>query len=197
MYEGFWIWDAPEGVDRALFFNGSGDWVISTKTLARESTANKKAAIFVTAPQATGPLDLDIFEWHEDQSVFGIQPEYKRTPTIRILPYLPKSDSDNIFDVNSVADVFGFLAKMVSSHRTSLLDLFREVDADSSGELDHDEVRVLLRLAGLDDQVDETLFHAFFDELDENGDGSITYTEFSSAIKKRMKPKAKDEEGDL
>jgi Ca2+-binding EF-hand superfamily protein len=116
-------------------------------------------------------------------------------------PELPNPDdegdssSDGIFDISdsseeerdelSVADMFIFLAKMVSSRRTSLLDLFRDVDEDSSGELDHDEVRVFRGLAGLEGLVDETLFHAFFDELDENGDGSITYTEFSSAIKKR------------
>jgi len=87
----------------------------------------------------------------------------------------------------SVADVFSFLAKMVSARRTSLLDLFRDVDADSSGNLDHDEVRELLRLAGLEGQVDETLFNAFFDELDECGDGSITYIEFSRGVEKRKK----------
>ena len=87
----------------------------------------------------------------------------------------------------SVVDVFSFLAKMVSARRTSLLDLFRDVDADSSGNLDHDEVRELLRLAGLEGQVDETLFNAFFDELDECGDGSITYIEFSRGVEKRKK----------
>ena len=75
---------------------------------------------------------------------------------------------------------------MVSSRRISLFELFRQVDEDSSGELDHNEVHVLLRLARLEGQVDETLFQAFFDELDENSDGSITYVEFSRAIKKRM-----------
>ena len=121
-------------------------------------------------------------------------------------PDLSDSASDDIYDVSdnsseeegdelSVADVFSFVAKMVSSRRTHLLDLFREVDEDSSGELNHEEVRVLLRLAGLEGQVDEALFREFFDELDENGDGSITYIGFSRAIKKRMRAKTQAWEG--
>jgi hypothetical protein len=170
MYQGFWIWDAPEGVDRALSFNGSGDWVISTKSLARESTEDKKAKLFVTVPRATGPADLDVLEWQEDQSVFGLQPEYKYAPAIRILPVdtntktalfaplpglpnegedssggeypdLSDNSSEEDGDELSVADVFDFLDSMVSSRRTSLLDLFREVDEDLSGELGYGRAR--------------------------------------------------------
>ena len=76
---------------------------------------------------------------------------------------------------------------MVSARRTSLLDLFRENDVYASGILNHDEMRNLLCLAGLEGQVDETLLNAFFDELDECNDGSITYIELSRGVEKSKK----------
>lgn len=59
---------------------------------------------------------------------------------------------------------------------------------DNSGELDSSEVRALLALAGFDESVvDDDLFELFSNELDENGDGHVTYIEFSRAIESRKK----------
>lgn len=87
----------------------------------------------------------------------------------------------------SVDDVFAMLSEMVTLRRTRLLDLFREVDRDTSGELEPAEVKELLHRAGLKADLDDGLFQRFYNVLDENGDGSVTYVEFSRIIQKKKK----------
>ncbi len=56
--------------------------------------------------------------------------------------------------------------------------LFKRVDSDGSGEIDIFELKRIFRALDLDTSKDE--IDLLFKELDENGDGTITYPEFEA-----------------
>jgi solute carrier family 25 phosphate transporter 23/24/25/41 len=64
----------------------------------------------------------------------------------------------------------------VEETEKELLMLFRGIDHNGDGKLSKDELRSALRSAGL--AVPNSKLDAFFDEVDTNGDGHISFAEW-------------------
>jgi hypothetical protein len=81
------------------------------------------------------------------------------------------------------------LLSILEQHKLKLADLFGQIDADGSGAIDHEELRLLLMLMGVDVSDHEKL-QVLFSLLDVDGDGEIQLHEFLHRMQEIQKDRA-------
>lgn len=81
------------------------------------------------------------------------------------------------------------LLSILEQHKLKLADLFNQIDADGSGAIDHEELRLLLMLMGVDVSDREKL-QVLFSLLDVDGDGEIELHEFLQRMQEIQKDRA-------
>lgn len=86
------------------------------------------------------------------------------------------------------------LLLMLEQHKLKLADLFNEIDTDGSGAIDHDELRTLLMVMGVDVSDSEKL-KVLFSLLDVDGDGEIELHEFLQRMQEIQKDRAVQKAG--
>lgn len=64
----------------------------------------------------------------------------------------------------------------VERTETEIWHLFKSIDRDSNGRLDKDELQLAFEKAGL--AIDNSRLNNFFDKIDTNHDGTITFDEW-------------------
>lgn len=81
------------------------------------------------------------------------------------------------------------LLSILDQHKLNLADLFSQIDTDGSGAIDHEELRLLLMLMGVNVSDREKL-HVLFSLLDVDGDGEIDLHEFLQRMREIQQDRA-------
>lgn len=86
------------------------------------------------------------------------------------------------------------LLAILDKHKLKLADLFNQIDRDGSGAIDHDELRTLLMVMGVDIS-DPQKLKDLFSLLDVDGDGEIELHEFLERLQEIQRDRATQQAG--
>lgn len=94
-------------------------------------------------------------------------------------------------DGNGVIDytefITGAIDKVALLNKKNLLSAFKMIDQDNSGLITVDELKAVFDTGG--DKKDNSLWIEIMKEVDQNGDGQISYEEFTDAMTEILKKK--------